>query len=170
MKAHNFLYIIIAMFMLVTANSVSAEKGEGEILLDGFKFNDIAIDGNYVWCATNNDGVLRYNKIDGSYIQYTTQNGLPENIIKNNLILSVIIDKKGIKWIGASLGIASFNDTTWTAYGPSNINDWIGFDNAVVDHNNIKWFTAYEGIVAYNDTIFSFFKEYQYESDLIYRP
>ena len=54
-----------------------------EIKLDGIMLLMILhMMENYVWCATNSDGVvLRYNKTDGTYIKYTTENGLPSNIV-----------------------------------------------------------------------------------------
>ena len=122
--------------------------------LDGY-FNNIVHEGNYVWGAKN-DGAIRYNKTDRSYTHYTTENGLPDNITGNNTVLCVTIDKNGLKWFGFPRGIASFNDTTWTAYASEDIYNCRSFNNVTVDHNNIKWFTADDGIVAYNDTSFSF--------------
>ena len=161
MKLYLCLLLIAIVCMIFPIVSPSAEESEWEILLEmnGF-INQIALEGNYVWCAMNNDGVLRYNKTDGSYVQYTTENELPNNIVLNNWIRCIAVDKKGVKWIGVNFGIISFDDTTWTAYSSEDTGISYGPNNVAIDHDNVKWFTASEGIVAYNDTSFSFFDEY----------
>ena len=108
----NIVMLIIIMPSLIYCE----EEINFEIKLEGFMLNDIAHDGDYVWCSTDGNGVMCYNKKDCSYIQYTKENGLPSDIMLNNWVRCVAIDKKGLKWIGLRSGIASFDDTTWTAY------------------------------------------------------
>ncbi len=82
MKPYLYLFLIATVFMILQTNSPCAEEGEWEIMLDEFMIDDIAHEGDYVWCATQGDGVLRYNKTDGLYTQYTTETGLASHRIE----------------------------------------------------------------------------------------
>jgi len=82
MKPYHYLLLIVTTFLILQTNSSCAEEGKWEIMLDEFRINDIAHEGEYVWCATQEDGVLRYNKTDGSYTQYTTETGLASHSIE----------------------------------------------------------------------------------------
>ncbi len=64
----------------------------------GNEFNGLAVDDNGVlWCASNNDGILRY---DGkTWSQYDVKSGLLSNRIR-----SVVVDSRNRKWFGTSGG------------------------------------------------------------------
>ena len=118
-------------------------------------------EGNF-WIGALN-GVCKF---DGSSwtIYDSTNSGLVGNMVNE-----VMIDREGNKWMGMGdyelwhsmegLGLAFFNDTTWTIYDTSNsglpdntINTlaedgfgttWIGTNNGLVNFDGINW-TIYD--------------------------
>jgi len=77
----------------------------------------IVVEGVYLWIGTANSGLYRYNKEDGTTVQYTTANsGLSEN----NIISMCIY--KGDLWIATyHNGINKFNraENIWKTYTTS---------------------------------------------------
>ena len=69
-------WIVIAVVMFGVAERGEAE-GKFEIIIDGYLIFDFAFSGDVVWCATT-EGILKYNRIDKSIVQYTEADGLFE--------------------------------------------------------------------------------------------
>jgi hypothetical protein len=67
----------------------------------------IALQGNYVWCATAN-GPVRYDKRDMSYQIF--------NSIPDNRVSSVAVDSGGNVWFGSQNGIYRWDGSTWKSY------------------------------------------------------
>jgi len=61
-----------------------------------------------LWMGTWGGGLNRFNRQDSSSIHFTTQNGLPGNII-----YSGIPDKNGNLWLSTNRGLAKFNLNTF---------------------------------------------------------
>ncbi len=81
----------------------------------------LTIQGNYLW-AGSDGAVVRWNTTDGSYILFTTDDGLAGNVI--NAIAS---DQAGNLWFGTGYecsyegqcdgrGVSKFDGVTWTTY------------------------------------------------------
>ena len=117
----------------------------------------IAIDTNGdKWIGTN-AGYISYGlaKFNGTtWTVYNTDNsGLP-----SNNIIAIAIDTNGNKWIstefldgfsaGIGVGLAKFNDSTWTVYNTNNSGLSDNYINAIaIDTNGDKWIgTVYRGI------------------------
>ncbi len=60
---------------------------------------------NNLWAGTNGGGLNRYNQADKSFTSFTTQNGLPDNII-----YSILEDNDGFLWLGTNKGLCRFDD------------------------------------------------------------
>ena len=56
----------------------------------------IVVRDNYFWCATYGGGV-RWNTTDGSYVKYTSFNGLA-----SNFVTSVAIAPNSVLWCGST--------------------------------------------------------------------
>ncbi|MDR2642402.1 MAG: hypothetical protein LBC74_06370 [Planctomycetaceae bacterium] len=64
------------------------------------------------WIGTEDDGVFRYNNVDGKVTQFTTKDGLGDN---NAYALA--IDKLGRLWVGhLNSGVSVFNGKDWKNY------------------------------------------------------
>lgn len=74
------------------------------------EINDIAFEGDYVWAATVN-GVVRWNRNDGSFITLDMTDGLIDN-----QVWSVAVDSSGTKWFGTQNGLSKFDNVSWTSY------------------------------------------------------
>ena len=72
--------------------------------------NSLAIEGNYIWAATDG-GVVKWDMKTGEYIKYTTIDGLA-----GNEVFSIAIDSEGDKWFGTNIGVSKFDGTNWTTY------------------------------------------------------
>lgn len=96
-------------------------------------------DEGYLWIATYNDGVIRF---DGeNYRQYDTGSGL-----LNNTVMDIKIDKEGTLWFATYGGVASYDGTSFNHYTigdglPSN-----GVIHIHIDHNDDLWFSTFNGI------------------------
>ncbi|MBC7888761.1 MAG: response regulator [Ferruginibacter sp.] len=62
-----------------------------------------------LWLGTEGAGLLRFNQQDGSFLRYTTDNGLC-----NNSVLNILEDNKRQLWLSTFNGIASFNPQSKT--------------------------------------------------------
>jgi len=110
--------------------------------------NSIALDGNYVWCATDS-GVIRYNKLDGSTVRYTEKDGLAYNEVR-----SVAIDHNGVKWFGTGDGVLRYDGNNWTTLH-TRYDPWI---NSIIEINNqVMCFGSENGIFTYDGKDWNFF-------------
>ncbi|MBN1294683.1 MAG: hypothetical protein JXB48_22800, partial [Candidatus Latescibacteria bacterium] len=109
----------------------------------------IAFENNTIWCGTDGDGIIAYNKITGDQQIFTTENGLIDNYV-----YSIAIDNDGVKWFGTKGGISQYDGYNWVShpinqesfpYG-SKIND------IIVDHQNKIWVATSKGIYNFNST------------------
>jgi signal transduction histidine kinase/ligand-binding sensor domain-containing protein/AraC-like DNA-binding protein/AmiR/NasT family two-component response regulator len=69
--------------------------------------HDVYMDHDYIWMATNGEGVVRYNVKTKVGFFYNDTNGLP-----SNYIASILCDKQGNAWAGHSKGISKINPAT----------------------------------------------------------
>lgn len=109
--------------------------------------NDISFapDG-YLWAATIG-GVVRWDTANKAYIKYSTENGLPSNNIS-----TILVDSKGIIWIGTQRGeIANFSGKKWTVYQIPALEIGITINDIYEDSDGQIWFATYgAGAIMYN--------------------
>ena len=74
------------------------------------EITDIAVRGDYVWCATTN-GLVRWDKRDMSYRKFTMADGLPHHIVN-----SIDIAPDGAVWCGTDGGLARFDGISWRVF------------------------------------------------------
>ncbi len=80
-----------------------AGRGGWTIFSSGNEVNDLLLDGNIVWAATQ-DGVVRWDTEAGTNLKFTVLDGLPGNYVS-----SVSRDKSGQLWVLTSDGPALFD-------------------------------------------------------------
>lgn len=110
----------------------------------------LAVEGDYIWTATNGDGVIRWNRTDGTFGQYNTAAGLVHNTVR-----AMTLDKKGHKWFGTEGGVSEFDGQTWTTYTTTH-----GLiDNKVlgiaVDRAGHQWFATWGGVSKFDGRIWT---------------
>jgi len=62
---------------------------------------------NILWIGTCGGGLVKFDRNNGRCITYTTENGLP-----NNVIYGILFDTHGNLWMSTNNGIARFNPST----------------------------------------------------------
>lgn len=98
--------------------------------IPGEMIYNIALEGNFIWCATDS-GVVRYSKSDGTIVRYTEKNGLA-----NNKVRSIAIDHNGIKWFGTGNGVSSYDDNNWTNYRLEKVRPDPSLINSIIETND----------------------------------
>ena len=143
--------------------------GSGLFRYDGSKWevftteNSGLKDNSIITLATDNTGRViasHFNResllgtgaseFDGnSWKYYSSENGL----VYDNVI-SMAIDKSGVRWFVTTNGISSFDGEKWNSYGASNVGvAHIGLVHSVaVDSNNNKWFGTNSGLIKFDGT------------------
>ncbi|MDL2304310.1 response regulator [Bacteroides sp. OttesenSCG-928-D19] len=71
---------------------------------------DIQITGNLLWVGTGGDGLICYNHEDRTTQQFTTEVGLPSNIVNS------IVYADGYLWLGTENGLCRFDPVAKTAH------------------------------------------------------
>lgn len=160
--------LLCFLFTLIAINLTLAQNGKWVNFTSG-SITTIAEEGDYLW-ASNGYDLVKFNKTSGEKIFYNRCN----SDLPNAGIASVVVDKKGMKWIGTRRGLVSFDGRIWTTYNTSNSeipdnkirlaaldgngNKWIATDcNGMAKFDGENW-TVYnkKNTGAPVDTVYSF--------------
>ncbi|MFH1152857.1 MAG: two-component regulator propeller domain-containing protein [Pseudomonadota bacterium] len=97
-----------------------------------------------VWLATTG-GVLYLNTVDGTWVRYTVDDGLP-----TANITAVAVTPDGNRWFGTNSGAALFDGTRWMVFTSA---DGL-LDNDIrdiaVDKSGTIWFATATGLTRYD--------------------
>lgn len=124
-----------------------------DMFLRGTYINDCAIDGDYIWCATENHGIIRFDTRDDSWEEL-----IPENAPPADKYLSVAVDRTGVKWFGARTGIYRYDGSLWERFTTGSgqlpyADSVLTVARILVDNNNVLWFAdLFNGIASYDGT------------------
>lgn len=97
------------------------------------------LDSAILWIGSLGSGLIRFNKITGKCIAYTTRNGLP-----NNTVYAVVADKSGVLWCSSNKGVFSFHPRT-TAVRSFTSEDGLPGD----EFNRYHFFQFLDGQIAF---------------------
>jgi len=103
--------ITLSFMMLLTFAVNAFSQGTWTTYTDIKEIREIAIYGDYLWCATA-DGLVQLDT--RTMDKYTASEGLP-----NNNVFSLAIDD-GVVWIGTSEGLSRYEENTWKTYTVEN--------------------------------------------------
>ncbi len=110
---------------------------------NGNYVNDLAVEGDTVWAATGG-GVVRWDRTAGTYVKYTTVDGLASNDVR-----AVGVDAAGHKWFGTNGGgVSVFDGTTWTTYTTADGLTDNDVQAIAVDGTGHIWFGTWGGGVS----------------------
>jgi len=142
-------FFICALIAVISAHTAISDN-EWKTHIENIFIWDIALDNNYVWCATDS-GVVRYDMVNNSFLRYTTEDGLA-----GNRVSAVAVDHNGVKWFGIKhrlehRGVSRFDGTEWTTYIHETWRKFTDVYSVFVDTNNIKWFGTSAGIYSFDD-------------------
>jgi ligand-binding sensor domain-containing protein/signal transduction histidine kinase len=117
-------------------------------------FNQLVVDGDYIWIGTTNGLILLDNRTK-SYRQYIHNPDKP-NSISNNNIVSLYKSADGILWIGTYGGINKIErlkeDFFLIQYDPSEKNTLSqkSVGPVIEDRNGLVWIGTPDGLNCYN--------------------
>jgi ligand-binding sensor domain-containing protein len=132
------------MALMVFAASVAAQVSTISYP-NGNYIKDMEIQGNYVWCATIGS-LVRWNKTDGTYRQYTEKDGLADYYL-----YCIEKDDRGNLWIGTKKGVQCFDGVAFTTFDKSNS----GLADNIVEavcpaKNGVVWVGTWEGLYRFD--------------------
>ena len=96
---------------------------------DNIGISTIAIEGESVWAGVSGTGAVKMNRNDGTYITYTTNDGLLRSYVSK-----IVIDNNGVKWFGyessyGKINISSFDNSEWKQYITETVPAMAAFDS-----------------------------------------
>jgi len=108
---------------------------------------------DYVFCATKG-GLVRWEIPEGKYAVYTTNDGLPTNVLTD-----VVVDGDGIMWIGTVDGIVSFDGSYFKVYDESDGLPSREINDVAVDRSGNLWVGTKKGAASYSNGKFTFLND-----------
>jgi signal transduction histidine kinase/DNA-binding response OmpR family regulator/ligand-binding sensor domain-containing protein len=84
-------------------NLLDKRTGNTKRLIDGCLIHDILVKDGIIWAATSGEGLIRYDPKNGKKESFTTQSGMPSNIINS------VIYSDGYMWLGTENGLCRFD-------------------------------------------------------------
>ncbi len=148
MKTQQFLLastMALALFLgVLAARGQAAPVVQGVWIMhapENSVVNDLAIEGDTIWTATNGDGVIRWRRSDGSMTQLTTADGLASNKVR-----AIAVDPAGHKWFGTEGGASYFDGQTWTTYTTTHGLIDPKVTDIAIEENGHVWFATWGGV------------------------
>lgn len=121
-----------------------------EVYTGGNHIHDIAVDGDFLWCATYG-GVVCWNVRDMTAVKYNENDGLPFNDSE-----AVFIDSLDVVWAKTGRGLAYFDGSDWSS-DDSGANP--PPDDTMFMDGNVRWKTVSGGVSVYIDGIWTDYTE-----------
>ena len=147
--------LLVFMLQLVFSSSVYARQDWTTFRAadDGKYITAVEAEGDTIWYGSRT-GVVCFNKIDGSFTRFTTENGLIDNTVND-----IATDYNGVKWIATESGVSQFDGTTWTSFSSGEYFYGKKIHSITIDNNNVKWFAARTVIASYDGQKWQLFRE-----------
>jgi len=150
------LSLVIVSLMICSRSS--AEEGSWKGYYNCRYTNDMAVEGDYLWCATSG-GVIRWDTRESTYEIYPkTEDG---RVFQS---FSLFVDRKGNKWASlfsyihfgiASYGLGRFNGESWKVY---NLGYDFNYVNGIAEDNDgVMWFATYGGVLSFDGEIWKIY-------------
>ena len=87
-------------------NLLDKRTGKVRKLIDGCLIHDILVKNGIVWIASSGEGLIRFDPKNGKTESFTTQSGLPSNLVNS------ISYSDGNIWLGTENGLCRFDPAT----------------------------------------------------------
>jgi ligand-binding sensor domain-containing protein len=130
----------------VSTNQVAKlQDNQWSIFTNCNDINDLFLDGNYLWAATNG-GAIKWDIDNETYEKFTTLNGLI-----NNVVTSITKDGNSNIWFGTESGVCVFNGSTWTTFTTLNGLSFNYVTSLASDKEGNVWIGTRDGVNYYND-------------------
>ncbi|MFC1693363.1 two-component regulator propeller domain-containing protein [Candidatus Latescibacterota bacterium] len=144
--ANYFSFFVLAIFTGGTVNG----DGVWNYYINGNDIRDIAVHGDYIWCATNGS-LMKWNRYDATHVQYTKRDGLMSSRVD-----FIEFDSDGYAWLGYDEEgyyemLSRFDGEQWITFDSTNgdLPDK-KVNTMFMDSNNARWFGTAGGGVIWN--------------------
>ena len=140
---------VLAAAILFFAASVAAQVSTTNYP-NGNCINDIVIQDNYVWCATTGS-LVRWNKTDGTYRQFTENDGLA-----SYYVVCIEKDAQNNLWLGTMKGLQRFDGSAFTTFDTSNSGLADDAVNAIaLAKDGVIWIGTEGGLSRFDGTVWT---------------
>ncbi len=107
---------------------------------------DMAVDGDTVWIAVKNVGVLQWSQTSGRFVRHTVSTGFPDNQVNR-----IFKDSKGRIWIPNVKGLSCLVDGQWKFYNGQDGLTPLYVTSITEDKAGVLWFaTEGQGVWSYD--------------------
>jgi len=96
-----------------------------------------------LWLATITKGIFAYDLNTKTYINYTTDNGL-----KNNICYSIFLDSENDLWFGCYGGVSRFSNGKFESFSITEDHNKNRVEKIVEDDEGVLWFALYGNGIA----------------------
>ncbi len=148
MKKFKHPYLIL-VFILYSNSAFS--QGTWTNFTNGNGIWDIAIQKNYLWCATYG-GLVKWNTQDMTYKKFTTVDGLNETNV-----FSVAIGENDIVWAGYEHGISRYNGEKWETDFVADGLNILNVRSIAIGLDGEVWAVINEGAIRYKNGLWEKF-------------
>ena len=95
-----------AWLTMINGDASRYQNASWQAFEDIYSFDGVAVDAeDQIWLVDNYDGVVVLDSNGNQVMNFTTSNGLPSDDAQ-----SVVVDDKGIVWIGTSQGLVKYEN------------------------------------------------------------
>ncbi|MDP2981799.1 MAG: two-component regulator propeller domain-containing protein [Candidatus Latescibacter sp.] len=103
--------------------------------------NGMVLQGDYLWMKVN-EGIIRYNTVDGTYRRFTTADGVP-----NSQVTPFLVDRSGAVWFGSYDMVCRYNGSSWEYWPkPNSLNSFNGSICSLFDSKGNIWISVGNGV------------------------
>lgn len=145
-----FIAIISITFLwpiLLISSAAAQGNDTWQTYTNGNYINDLAVEDDYIWAATDG-GLVRWDRVDGSYVKYTVTEGLASNRVQ-----TIAVDSRGWVWVGYEYsidGVSMFDGQTWTAYTTEDVLAGSRVLTVVADQTGRVWIGTNKGLSVFD--------------------
>ncbi len=111
-KSKSFWSVLMIIFTVFMFGQVQADTWA--TYTDASYVGGMVAQGTGFWAGTDG-GLLEWDVSLGTYVKYTTSEGLADQSVKE-----VYVDSAGDLWVGSKEGVQHYDGVTWTTYNTSN--------------------------------------------------
>ncbi len=101
-------------------------------------------DGDYIWIGSTT-GVWRIKRSDGTFVQFTTKNGLI-----NSVVMDIAIDGNNNRWFATLGGVSRFDGLGWVSFTTADGLVSNQVRALAIDSSGVKWFGTTQGACSYD--------------------
>jgi ligand-binding sensor domain-containing protein len=137
---------ILRAFTALASPAAAVLEGDWYTYANGDDILCLKVEGDILWAGTRGGGVVRWNSVERSFVQYLR----PQDGLVGNIVHDVDIDEQGNQWFATDLGVSVLDDggtaeradDRWHSYTRQNTGGGLPSNDAravAIDQGGIVW-------------------------------